>query len=98
MPIFPEPSAQNSYLVEHMNLLRDSLQRFAGRDLIDPQRQSAEVAQAIFEAPFVVVSHDAATNPVFNYANQTALTHIRDDVVRVYITTLTAICRAIQSS
>ena len=55
-------------------MLRDSLQRCAKRDLIDSQLQGVEAAKAIFEAPFVVVSHDTAPDPIFNYANQVALT------------------------
>jgi len=32
-----------------------------------------ETARALFHAPFAVVSHDTADDPVFNYANQKAL-------------------------
>ena len=32
-----------------------------------------QAARAVFFAPFAVVSHDSAADPVFNYANKTAL-------------------------
>ena len=73
MSTFPEPRAQNSYLAAHINLLCTSLKRLTGRDLIDPHLSDGDAAKAIFEAPFIVVSHDTAADPVFNYANQTAL-------------------------
>ena len=73
MSTLPEPSAQNGYLLEHIKLLRHSLQRCTGRDLIDPTLQGIEAAKAIFTAPFMVVSHNTAADPIFNYANQTAL-------------------------
>ena len=34
----------------------------------------AELARAVFEAPFVVVSHGTEADPVLNYGNRTALT------------------------
>ena len=74
MSPFPEPNEQNLYLVEHVQLLRESLKRSVKRDLIDPTLPAVAAAQVIFEAPFVVVSHDTASDPIFNYANQTALT------------------------
>lgn len=73
MAAFPEPSEQNQYLVEHINLLRQSFRRLVGRDLIDPTLTELEAARAIYHAPFVVVSHDASPDPIFNYANQTTL-------------------------
>jgi hypothetical protein len=70
---FPEPSADNSYLIEHINLLRHSFQHYLGRDLIDPTLEAVAAAKAIYHAPFVVVSHNTAADPIFNYGNRAAL-------------------------
>jgi hypothetical protein len=70
---FSEPTEENLYLVEHINLLRESFRQLLGRDLIDSTLSPIEAAKAIYYAPFVVVSHDAGADPIFNYGNQTAL-------------------------
>lgn len=67
------PSEQNLYRVEHVNLLRQSFQQLVGRDLVQANLSAVEAAQTIYEAPFVVVSHDTAADPVFNYGNKAAL-------------------------
>jgi hypothetical protein len=81
MPSLPLPSPENAFLVNHINLLRSSFQHFVGRDLIreafplpdlgDGSEQT--IARGIFYAPFVVLSHDAAADPIFTYGNQAAL-------------------------
>lgn len=68
-----EPSVENSYLVEHVNLLRQSFHYYLGRDLIDPALGEVEAAKAIYNAPFIVVSHNTAADPIFNYGNRAAL-------------------------
>ncbi len=73
MSAFPEPGEQNLYLVAHIKLLRQSLLHYIGRDLIEPTLQGVEASRAIYFAPFVVLSHDTATDPVFNYGNKAAL-------------------------
>lgn len=67
------PSPDNHYLAEHIQLLRQSYRQLVGRDLVDPQLDSMEAAKAIYQAPYVVVSHGTEADPIFNYANQTAL-------------------------
>ncbi|NEP18262.1 MAG: MEKHLA domain-containing protein [Leptolyngbya sp. SIO4C1] len=69
----PKPTADNTFLAEHVSLLRDSYQRLLGKALVEPTLSAAAGAQAVFEAPFVVVSHSAASDPVFTYGNQAAL-------------------------
>lgn len=59
--------------IEHTELLLDSFRRWLGRDLLDSRRSPAEDAQALFEAPFVVVSHGTQPDPILNYGNRTAL-------------------------
>ena len=73
MPVFPEPSPANSYLVEHINLLRSSYKHYFGKDLFDSQLTEVEIAKEIYTAPFVVVSHDTSADPIFNYGNQAVL-------------------------
>lgn len=73
MGLFAEPCEENLYLVEHVELLLKSLKHYTGRNLIDPSLRGVDAARAIYYAPFVVVSHDSAANPVFNYGNKTAL-------------------------
>ncbi|MGA1263488.1 MAG: MEKHLA domain-containing protein [Prochlorothrix sp.] len=74
MALFPKPNAQNRYLVDYVNLLRRSYTHWTGRELIDPQGYSdRDLAQQIFEAPFVVVAQNAAPDPVYNYVNQRAM-------------------------
>lgn len=73
MAAFPEPGESNGFLSEHVHLLRASLLRLTGMDLVDPALDDAEAARAVYHAPFVVLSHDTAEDPVFTYANKTAL-------------------------
>ncbi len=74
MPIFPEPSEQNWYLIEHVNLLCHSFRHYLGRSLIDSTLDDIEVAKTIYNAPFIVVSHDTSSDPIFNYGNKAAQT------------------------
>lgn len=83
MSILPLPSAENDFLVNHINLLRRSFQHFVRQDLIRdafplPDGESSDasdvtIARAIFYAPFVLLSHNAAADPIFTYGNQAAL-------------------------
>lgn len=70
----PEPSPENAFLAEHARLLWDSHRRLTGRPLLpdaDP-RDPVAIAGALYHAPFVLLSHDTAADPLFNYANLTA--------------------------
>ena len=73
MPAFPEPDEQNLYLAEHVNVLRESFRYYLGRDLIDPTLSEVAAAREAFFAPFVLLSHGTAADPIFNYGNKTAL-------------------------
>lgn len=67
------PSSANSFLSEHVALLMFSYQNLLGEELIKLSQSNELVAQSIFYAPFVIVSHNTAIDPVFNYANHKAL-------------------------
>ena len=69
----PAPDETNDLLADHANLLINSYRHWIGRDLIEPDRSALEQARALFEAPFVVASHGTGDDPVFNYANRSAL-------------------------
>ena len=73
MSLRPELNQENHYLVEHIDLLRESLRHYAGRDLIDVKLTGVDAVKEIFHAPFVVLSHDTAEDPIFTYANRIAL-------------------------
>lgn len=70
---FSEPCEANNYLVDHACLLRDSFFRLTGRKLLENITDNIEFARALFEAPFVVMSHGVEADPVFNYANRRAM-------------------------
>ena len=71
---FPPPAPANQYLSEHVALLRRNLRELTGgRDLIEPKATDAETARAIYHAPFVLLSHDRAPDPILTYGNRLAL-------------------------
>lgn len=68
---FPDP--RNSYLADHIRLLHNSLRALTGRDLMEHDCSPIEAAKQIFHAPFALLSHNAAADPVLNYGNRTVL-------------------------
>lgn len=54
-------------------MLIASYRHLTGRDLVEAGGSPAAAAQRLYEAPFAVVSHDTAPDPLFNYANRRAL-------------------------
>ncbi len=68
------PSPANDFQVAHATLLQDSFRQFVGRDLLPgPSEDPATAALRLFEAEFVVVSHDTRADPVLSYGNAAAL-------------------------
>jgi MEKHLA domain len=67
------PSEANHFLSDHVTLLSNSYQKLLGEALISKNHTYDTLAKALFFAPFVVVSHNTAADPVFNYANLKAL-------------------------
>lgn len=59
--------------VVHSQILLDSFRRLLGRDLILRTGSVEDEARRLFQAPFVVVSHDTAVDPLLTYGNRTAL-------------------------
>ena len=72
MATLPEPGVDNAYLADHVERLRRSLRHWTRRDLVAPDLPSAEAARLVYEAPFVVLSHGNAADPVLTYGNRAA--------------------------
>ena len=64
---------QQQAIISHSQRLLHSFQHWTGRYLLDVNGSSVEIAQALFEAPFVLVSHGIQPDPIFNYGNRRAL-------------------------
>ncbi len=62
----PEIIRWSQILIENFNQLLD-------KDLIAPVNTPEQLAQTLFNAPFVVVSHGTQADPILNYGNQMAL-------------------------
>jgi hypothetical protein len=69
---WPEPGPENRYLFDHATRLVVSYRRVTGRELL-PGDDARDLGRRLFEAPFVVVSHDLRPDPIFNYGNLAAL-------------------------
>jgi len=67
------PSPGNHYLHTHVARLAESFRRWTGKDLVEPSLSVEEQARTLFYAPFVVLSHNTAADPVLNYANEAGL-------------------------
>jgi len=59
--------------VDHVVLLADSYARLTGHRLVAEADDAGSLARRVWEAPFALVSHGTEADPVFNYANLTAL-------------------------
>ncbi|CED60142.1 putative uncharacterized protein [Moritella viscosa] len=66
-----QPSLENRYLHEHVELLVSSYQRLTGKKLINCRH--VDIGKTLFYADFVVVSHGTESDPIFNYGNKSAL-------------------------
>ena len=67
------PCLANGYQDQHAERLRRSFHALTGRDLTDPALSPEASAEALFHAPFVVLSHNTDPDPILTYGNQTAL-------------------------
>jgi hypothetical protein len=69
MGVIAEPAGENGYLADHAVLLCGTYRHWTGRDLVAPGPARAE---ALYRAPFVVLSHNTDADPRFTYANLAA--------------------------
>lgn len=70
MPI--QTKINRFFMAQTERLLR-SFHHWTGRDLLPPGDSPNRQAEALFHAPFVVLSHGAEPDPILNYGNETAL-------------------------
>jgi hypothetical protein len=68
MEIYQQPA-----IVQWSRWLGASYRQWLGADLLPPTDDDGLLAQKLFTAPFVVVSHGTEPDPVLNYGNQVAL-------------------------
>lgn len=64
---------QSDRVIAHTACLARSLAHWTGRALCAGAASPIELAQLVFEAPFVVVSHGTEPDPILNYGNRVAL-------------------------
>ncbi len=57
----------------HTACLARSLKHWTGRELIPGLSDNNDLAEMVFNAPFVLVSHGTQTDPILNYGNRAAL-------------------------
>ena len=62
-----EPSVGNHFQAEHATLLLQSFETLIGRPLLN-----GGDARALYHAPFPVLSHDGAADPILTYGNLAA--------------------------
>ena len=66
------PQAANNYQANNIQHLVNSYQKLFDKPLLIVSDQQS-LAEQLFTAKFALLSHDTAAEPLFNYANQTAL-------------------------
>lgn len=69
------PIPASVLLAQHLRLLCNSYRHWTGSPLpaTGPALSDEELIRRLAEAPFALLSHDTAADPVFNYANRYAL-------------------------
>ena len=67
------PVWQTDFVIAHTRVLDCSFRKWTGRDLLPGVSDPVKLAQKVFEAPFVLVSHGTEADPVLNYGNASAL-------------------------
>ncbi len=60
-------------LESHVQCLLNSHRHWTGRELLVRSGDPAADAAALFDAPFILVSHGTEANPILNYGNRAAL-------------------------
>ncbi len=72
-----EPSEQNAFYGDHVSIIVRSYLQLVGvqMPLCRMAHGSLDMgsAKALFNAPFALISHGTENEPVFNYANKTAM-------------------------
>ena len=72
IPMNKRPEILDSeFYLNHIAILQESLLRLTGWHLLDNSSLSME---AVWAAPFALVSHGTESDPIYNFGNHTALT------------------------
>ncbi len=64
---------QPGFVVPHSLCLVNSFKKWTGADLLPGNFAPADLAEKLFRAPFVLVSHGMQSDPILNYGNRAAL-------------------------
>jgi len=64
---------KNAPVVAQAQIIARSLKHWTGRELLPGNFAARELAEKIFHAPFVLVSHGTEADPVLNFGNAAAL-------------------------
>ena len=67
------PDLNNSFYNSHALLLCSSYRRWTGNQLLQGKGQAHNLIKALFDASFVLVSHDTESDSIFNFGNRAAL-------------------------
>lgn len=67
------PSSENAYLKDYIYQMTNSLKELTNIELVDSTLSLEEQAKQVFNADYVFLAHNGSSDPIFNYANQTAL-------------------------
>ncbi len=62
-----------TFLPHHVEILRSSYLHWTGMPIFDQSIAHENAVEALFVAPFAVLSHGIGIDPIFNYGNQRAL-------------------------
>ena len=66
------PWQQEAVIRHNQHILR-SFQYWTGNSLVNIEGSAEKQAQALFEAPFVLICHGTENDPILNYGNRVAL-------------------------
>ncbi|MBP0030527.1 MEKHLA domain-containing protein [Roseofilum sp. Guam] len=64
---------QEQIVIDQTQLILNSYQHWLGSPLLNMNQAPIDLAQQLFEAPFVVLSHGTEADPIFNYGNRQSL-------------------------
>lgn len=64
---------QNPSVIAQIQMIARSLKHWTGRELLPGDFTPGELAEKVFRAPFVLVSHGIEPDPILNFGNATAL-------------------------
>jgi hypothetical protein len=67
------PTEYREFSLRHAQILVSSYKHFTECDLLPMDLSPIDLAERLFEAPFILLSHGTEADPVLNYGNRAAL-------------------------